>query len=173
MYIMNSMYYLGFAHSLFVHVHFVVRVFCCVVWCGQAAVFTGHTSMELLWRPFSFSQPCPHPLYSMSPPSPFFPPTLHCCNAGHPAQTLAPHPTTSTAWHHVNHGRHPFSQRSPRSLLSGSACPEVLGKLMQIQENLAHRLLLPNLWSLWIQCWHTNTQSFGWEDNWLNEVQFR
>ena len=143
-------------------------------WCGQAAVFTGYTTPQWSYCDghLAFRSLVPT-LYIVCPrPAPFFPPTLHCWWSP-PYQALAPHPTTSTAWHHVNHGRHPFSQRSPRSLLSGSACPEVLGKLMQIQENLAHRLLLPNLWTLWTQCWHTNTQSFGWKDNWLNEVQFR
>ena len=123
-----------------------VRVLHCCVVLWALAVFRGHTA--------EWSYCDGHLAFrSIVPAQPFFPTS----NTGHPPNfsTLALNCafTQSTAWHHVNHGQHPFfPDQLPWSLLWGrqgvsiveSACPEVLGKLMQILKNHTHRWLFPN-----------------------------
>ena len=105
-------------YSLWVLYSACFALLCCVLW--AEAVFTGHTSIELLWRPFSFSQGCPRPA--------LFSHQQHWS----PQKALALHWTFTqgTAWLHVNHGRHPFFPRAAPVTIVKSACPEALhGKI--------------------------------------------
>ena len=92
-----------------------VRVLHCCVLLWALAVFTGHTA--------EWSYCDGHLAFrSVVPAQPFFPTT----NTGHPPNfsTLAPNCafTQSTAWHHVNHGQHPFFPRpAPLVTIVGKA----------------------------------------------------